>query len=154
MRRTGLFFMMLLAFAGVSRAQAQQASGVGKASVTVIAHLTIPDMLVLSAVPAREKAKQDGEFKQLDGALTLYVSANRNWRLVMDGSSAADLAWRAASSSTRVRSASSNFVVSDAQVEVAQGKSGTALPIRVDYRWASANSNAQTPPVVYSLTAS
>jgi hypothetical protein len=154
MRRNGLFLMMLLAFAGVSRARAQQASGIGHASVTVIAQLTIPDLLVLSAVPGTDKAKQDGAFQQMDGALTLYVSANRNWRLVMDGRSAADLAWRAASSSARVRPASADFVGADSQVEVAQGRSGTALPIRVDYRWASSSASTQVPPVVYSLTAS
>jgi hypothetical protein len=154
MRRTCLILIAMFASLGAQRAHAQQASGIGHAQVTIIARLTIPDMLVLSAVPATQSARVDGAYRQLDGALTLYVSANRNWRLVMEGRSEAELAWRAGSTSERVRSASAEFVGADSQREVAQGRSGTSLPIRVDYRWASNTSSTQVPPVVYSLTAS
>lgn len=154
-RRLALILCALLTTANAARAQSQNVTGAGRVSVTLIATLTIPDMLSLSAVPATQRAHVAGDNLELDGALTLYVSANRSWRLVMDGATAgSDLSWRAGSTSERVHSASAEFIDADAQHEVARGGRGTRLPVRVDYRWVRSNvSAAQVPPVVYSLTA-
>src|SRR5688572_16038215 len=105
-RRMRAFWAVVLALTlGASdRAQAQtQAARRGQAQVRVTARLTIPDLMVLNAEQGQTVTVRQGEFHSVDKAVTLKVSANRDWRLLLSTDAAdPELEVRASAESERV----------------------------------------------------
>jgi hypothetical protein len=144
---------LALTLGASERAQAQtQVAARGQAQVRVTARVTIPDLLVLNAEQGQTVTVREGEFHSLYKAVTLKVSANRDWRLLLSTDAAdPELEVRTSAESERVNVAG-GAARPGAEREIANGSNGTAMAIKVGYRW---KGSAESRPIpVYSLVAS
>src|SRR5207253_8803977 len=135
----GIAVLLLLAVSPV--AGQTHVAGLRQVQLTMMAQLRIPEMLLLGAEQGNTQAVRAGAYSQVDGAVTLYVSANRSWRLVAEPASRADVQVRASTSSERVHGAAGEFESAAAPIEVAEGSNVSRAPIRMDYRWISASTS-------------
>src|SRR5688572_24830821 len=135
---------LTLTLGASERAQAQtQVAARGQAQVRVTARLTIPDLLVLNAEQGQTVAVRRGDLSTVENAVTLKVSANRDWRLLLSTDAAdPELQVRASAASARVNVAGGS-ARPGAEREIANGSHGTAMAIKVGYSW---KGSAQSRP--------
>ena len=105
--RFWLMFFAVLVFG--STAEAQQL-----AEVRTVAHVRVPDFLILKTGDVSEQTLADG--KQVR-RVTLYVTANRAWTLAV------------------ARSCTSDCTEAAYKVSTSEGRSGNAQQVVVEYVW-------------------